>query len=179
MKILSIHEILPWMLDLDLNEYDVITFDDGLYSQYLHHKHFLKFNKPLIFFISTNIVCMSEQNTDIIDCEQAHELFFTKQDTSYYMTWEQIKELNNQTNCFIGGHSHNHNKYTNYNIRDLYFELKQDTELMIETFFKNEININKFCFPYNKEYPLYKHILKDYGIEQFYSNERINIEELK
>lgn len=175
MKILMIHEIEPWMLDLDLSEYDEITFDDGLYTQYKHYKHFLKFNKPLIFFISTNIICREQQNTNLISCSEAHKLFFEKNDNSYYMTWEQIQEIYSTSNCYIGGHSHNHNQYTDNNIRDLYFKLKSDTESMIIEFQKQNINITKFCFPYNKEYPLYKQILLDSEITEFYCNERIEL----
>lgn len=170
-----IHEIEPWMLDLDLSEYDEITFDDGLFTQYQHYKHFLKFNKPLVFFISTNIICHDKQNKNFITSSQAHELFFKNNDTSYFMTWEQIKEIYLTANCYIGGHSHNHFRYDNLNIRDLYFQLKTDTENMIQEFKKQNIKISKFCFPYNKEYPLYKYILTDLDIKEFYSNERIDI----
>ena len=55
-KVVMIHEITPEVLQKDLSGFDIITFDDGLYTQYLNHKHFAKFNKKMIFFISTSII---------------------------------------------------------------------------------------------------------------------------
>ena len=181
-KILMIHEVKEWMLELDLSNFKEITFDDGLYSQYKHIEHFKKFNVPLTFFISTNIILEDEklQNKEItLDCRSAHQNHFTNNDKSQYMTWNQIKEIHNNENCYIGGHSHNHYSYKLKDLKTLFYDLTIDTELMINTFKQNNIIIDKFCFPYNTELPLYKGLLKKQKITKFYGQERIAIEDLK
>jgi hypothetical protein len=54
--ILMIHEIRDWMFDLPLHNY-VLTFDDGLYSQYYFLDKFKTIDTEKIFFISTGILC--------------------------------------------------------------------------------------------------------------------------
>jgi hypothetical protein len=180
-KILMIHEVEPWMLELDLSEFDEITFDDGLYSQYKNYKHFLKYKKPLLFFISTNIVCeeVRTQNEEVIKCSDAHKLFFEDNNKSNYMTWNQIKEIEKTSNCKIGGHSHFHKKYKSKKIKEIYEKLTNCTKTMMDIFNQQEIKIIDFCYPYNKNYPLYETILKKEEIINFYGEERIAIEELK
>lgn len=179
-KILMVHEVKPEFLDLDLSEFDIITFDDGLYSQYLYREHFLKFNIPLIYFISTGIICPEDKEQIIdIECSEAHRKWFCNKDSSPYMKWSQIKELNNIPGCKIGGHSHQHLKHEKGLVK-LYNELSTDTSTMINEFKKNNINnINTFAYPYNKEEPLYRTILDRAGIKYVYGKGRIPIESLK
>ncbi|RZF22814.1 polysaccharide deacetylase family protein [Halobacteriovorax vibrionivorans] len=180
-KVLMIHEVFDWMLDLDLSDY-IITFDDGLYSQYKKLEHFKKFNTPKIYFISTGILASEdiEQNESVIECAKAHELYFKNEDTSNYMKWSQVKEIASTKNCFIGGHSHAHRDLrSNTSIKDLHLHLKDDTDLMLKKFKENGIEIQDFCFPYNYEAPLYKEILKQNGIINFFGKERVAIEDLK
>ena len=47
-----VHEVEPWMFNLDLSSFDLITFDDGLYSQFFYRSEFLKLNIPLKYFIT-------------------------------------------------------------------------------------------------------------------------------
>ncbi|WP_412463058.1 polysaccharide deacetylase family protein [Halobacteriovorax sp. RT-2-6] len=179
--ILMIHEVYEWMLNLDLSEY-IITFDDGLYSQYKYLEHFLKFDTPKIFFISTNIISPEDeiQNKETIPCARAHELFFKNKVTNNYMKWSQIKEIANTANCYIGGHSHKHKDLRkNISLKELHSHLKNDTDTMISEFEKKGIQIKDFCFPYNYEAPLYKEVLKQKGITNIYGSGRIAIEELK
>ncbi|EPZ52060.1 polysaccharide deacetylase [Bacteriovorax sp. BAL6_X] len=168
------------MLELDLSNY-IITFDDGLYSQYKYLNHFLKFDTPKIFFISTNIVSpeQEEQNEITTSCSKAHESFFKTGNTANYMKWSQIKEIASTKNCYIGGHSHQHKDLRGtLALKKLHNHLKEDTDKMLNEFNTQGIEIKDFCFPYNYEAPLYKEILKQRGIENFFGQERIAIEDL-
>ncbi|MFG1483964.1 polysaccharide deacetylase family protein [Halobacteriovorax sp. HFRX-2_2] len=179
--ILMIHEVYEWMLELDLSDY-TITFDDGLYSQYKHLNHFLKFDTPKIFFVSTNIISpeAEKQNEITIPCAKAHESYFKTGNTSNYMKWSQIKEIASTKDCYIGGHSHQHRDLrSGLNLKELHDHLKDDTDKMLNEFAKQGLNIKDFCFPYNYEAPLYKEILKQRGIENIFGQERVAIEDLR
>lgn len=173
-----IHEVHDWMLKLDLSDYDIITFDDGLYSQYNHYKHFLQFGKPLYFFISTGIVCPEDvtQNSDVVSCSDAHALYRDKSDLSSYVKWSQIREIYNTDNCFIGGHSHLHIRMKRIPITIRYLLVKDECQLMCGSFTKQNIKIDSFCFPYNEDIFGYRPYLKDKGITKFFGKERIPIE---
>jgi hypothetical protein len=178
--ILMIHEIRDWMFDLPLHNY-VLTFDDGLYSQYYFLDKFKTIDTEKIFFISTGILCDENeiQSTTFPKCSEAHSEFFSTGNRKNYMKWSQAKEIYNTPKCFIGGHSHNHNRYQNNDIKNLFAELNADTEKMFEEFRKQDIVIFKFCYPYNEQYVLYESILKKYSISEFYGKERIAIESLQ
>jgi len=178
-KVLMVHDIRPEFLELDLSEFDMITFDDGLYSQYLYREHFLKFNKPLVYFISTEIVCPEDKEQIVgISCGEAHRKWFCNKDASAYMTWEQIKELNNTPGCKIGGHSHQHLKHDKKSIVQVYNDLSTDTQLMLNKFKEKDIIISCFAYPYNKKYTMYRTILANHDIDNVYGYERIAIESL-
>ena len=53
--VLMIHEFSEFMLSLPLEDY-ILTFDDGLYTQYIHFDKIRELNTDKIFFISTGIV---------------------------------------------------------------------------------------------------------------------------
>jgi hypothetical protein len=180
-KILMIHEIRPWMLDLDLSDFDILTFDDGLYSQYVYYKHFLKYDKPMMFFISTGIICPEnvQQNEDFPICSDAHQLFFKNGISNNYMKWSQIKEISSTDGCEIGGHSHNHKRLRHIKIKPLYDILKYEINTMMTSFSEQGISIDSFCFPYNEDYIFYKLLLEEVGIKTFFGAERIDIETLK
>ena len=181
MKVVMIHEVYDWMLNIDLSDFDVITFDDGLYSQYTNHKHFLKFNKPMHFFISTNIICPEEvfQNKEVFSCRQSHEYYFNYGDLTNYMKWSQIKEIERTKNCFIGGHSHAHIDLRKSQIKDVYNSVRAECELMLKTFKQQNIDITSFAYPYNFNALGYESTLRSKGINQFFGHERTAIEELK
>jgi len=166
-----IHEITEDVLKKNLSAFDIITFDDGLYSQYMNLEHFLKLPQPKYFFISTNIVCSANQSNEVIYCGDAHKKAFNG-NFENYMTWEQIKEIYNTHNCFIGGHSHNHTKINSLkeNIRD--------TDTMINEFKKHNIIINSYCYPYNYENSLRTMSVKKHKINNFFGKNRVAIEKL-
>lgn len=179
-KVLMIHEIRDWMFELPLEDY-ILTFDDGLYSQFYYLEELKKINTQKIFFISTNILCPEDQSQsmDFPSCDIAHEDFFSHGVRNNYMKWSQIQKIYHSPNCYIGGHSHNHNIYKDLGIRELYSQINEDTQTMINEFKKQNLEVTKFCFPYNKKYVLYQEILKNAGFTEFYGDERIAIELLK
>jgi peptidoglycan/xylan/chitin deacetylase (PgdA/CDA1 family) len=179
-SVLMIHEIKEWMFRLPLEDY-VLTFDDGLYSQYYYLDRFKQYNTPKYFFISTNIICKEEmtQSEEFPHCVEAHEKFFASDIDKHYMKWSQIKEIHRTPQCFIGGHSHYHARYDDLSISELYARLTEDTDRMLEIFAENEIKIDSFCYPYNKQYTLYKSILEKHHITKFFGSERVAIEDLR
>lgn len=178
-KILMIHEVHDWMLNIDLSEYDIITFDDGLFSQYKHYKHFLSLGKPLYFFISTDIVCPEnvEQDESVVSCREAHERY-GRGDKTPYMTWNQIKTLR-YNGCIIGGHGHTHLRIKRSGgIQKTYWKVKGDCKRMMDEFVIHGVPIDSFCFPYNEDVFGYRPALKEYGVENFFGDERIPIENI-
>lgn len=181
MNVVMIHEVHDWMLDVDLSSFDTITFDDGLYSQYKHYKHFLQFGKPLHFFISTDIICSDDQvqSENVVACAVAHQDYFEQGDRSNYMTWSQILDIYNTPNCYVGGHSHTHPRLTGITLTDTYREVKRQCGLMFDTFNKHNIVPQSFAYPYNYAAFGYDTILRAGGITQIFGRERTPIEALK
>lgn len=178
--ILMIHEIRDWMFNLPLHDY-ILTFDDGLFSQFYFLEKLKSIDTEKIFFITTNITCNEDEVQNLVfpTCDEAHEDFFSNGNRKNYLKWNQIIEIYNTPKCYIGGHSHNHNIYKNIPISKLYNELISDTECMIKEFKQRGITITKFCYPYNEQYILYESILKKFGITEFYGKERQAIEKLR
>lgn len=177
--ICEIHEIRPEFLGLDLSDFDVLTFDDGLVSQYWNYKHFLRFKKPMIFFISTGIVNTSgNQCPDVLHCADAHTRFFKGGDTSPYMTWDQIKEIASTPGCEIGGHSHLHPNLQGLDVLKQVDRAMIETKQMLQTFEQHGIEVKSFCYPYNYPAPGYKFCLFKAGVTRLYGAGRVPIETL-
>ena len=170
--VLMIHEVSDQIFNLPLQDY-ILTFDDGLYSQYKIHDRLLSINTTKIFFISTNIVAEehTKQNDAIVDCATCHERFFNSGDFSNYMNWEQILELSRLDQFYIGGHSHNHH-------RPEFGSIISDTRAMMNTFKSYDLSPVDFCFPYNHYCEVYKKVLTNYVYVNFYGKDRIPIEDL-
>lgn len=176
--VLMIHEVREWMFDLPLEKY-VLTFDDGLYSQYYYFDRFKAIDTPKVFFISSDIVCDGTQSNAFPACYIAHD-HYRNGDKSDYMTVEQIRDIMLDPNSSIGGHSHTHTSIQNLKILQAYEHIKHDTELMLE-WFESKLGFKptKFCFPYNQDLQgLYRMALTKFGFDEFYGNERIAIESL-
>lgn len=171
--ILMIHEVTDWMFDLPLHEY-TLTFDDGLYTQFKYFEDIRKIETEKIFFVSTGIVANedTEQSDVYIDCESAHDLFFSTGDLSHYMNWSQIHRINKEPQCIIGGHGHSHVKLDNSNI-------VSEIKLMNQVFIKQNLNVNHFCFPYNSESEIHRCLLLQNGFTKFYGRSRIDICDIK
>lgn len=173
MKSILIHDIKPWMLNVDMSEFDIITFDDALYSQYYYMPHFEKYlDKRIIVFVSTGIICQdgSYQKKDIT-CREAHQAFFDTGDTSPYMTKEQLLDLHSR-GIEIGLHGvyHKHQVKGVLGMRDALNEAK----ISYETLLSWGITPKSMSFPYN-EYNTGFKFLDRYGFEYF-GDERITIE---
>ena len=176
--VLMIHEVREEFFELPLEDY-VLTFDDGLYSQFHYIDRFLKIDTPKIFFISSDILCQGIQSRDLISCEDAHEKAFAGNKENY-MTLDQVKNLASQPQVSIGGHSHSHRRLTQFKILEKLNHIQHDTSEMI-MWFENHLGFRptKFCFPYNDNYDgLYNAALKQYGITECYGRERIPVEQL-
>ena len=169
--VLMIHEFHESFFDLPLEDF-ILTFDDGLYTQYIFFEELKKINTKKYFFISGGIVCPENitQDTEFITCEEAHRRAFNG-DYRNYMKWSQIKEINNTPACEIGYHGFSHCKN---NVNSLLLLLR-DTKKMIKIFNQNNLYPRAFCFPYNIETPQYREILRKASVEQFFGSNRIDI----
>ena len=168
-QILMIHEFKEDFLKLPLENY-ILTFDDGLYTQYKFLEELKKIKTEKYFFISSGIICSEnlKQNDEFTQCDVAH-LKALSGDYTNYMKWSQIKEISKLNNFFIGCHSHLHNIKT----ADCIESIKLDNKHMLENFEKNIGYVpNHFCFPYNKKTTIYETILRKNGFKYFYGKEK-------
>ena len=116
----------------------LLTIDDAFESFYLEAWPFLKKNKiPFILFVSTEPVGKKG-----------------------YMTWSQIKELENETFAFIGHHSHSHE----YLIDKTEKEFINDIETA-NTIFLDKLGYipNLFSYPFGE----YSEFMKKYVSKNF------------
>ncbi len=185
-RIIMIHEVDQTVLNklrrFSTSE-DIFTFDDGLYSNYLYLEELLKFPNQKIFFCSTDIIRdkIMRPNKKVIPCGKAHALLSKLEDSGLanYMSWEELKEIDKHTNCFIGVHGHKHIRITsnlessmpkrleyfnsqfNGTKKEVLDFLKDDTKTMYHKYYKVFGKVPKsFCFPYNKENYIYKAIIR-------------------
>jgi len=178
--VLMIHEFKEKFLKLPLENY-VLTFDDGLYSQYYYYPQFKDIPTEKIFFISSGIICNGHQSIEFPTCERAHEKAFSdnKED---YMTLEQIKELMKDPFVTIGAHGHSHKNLEDFGkVTHRAMHVIDDTKLMIQ-WFKENLNFvpTVFCFPHNNDIDgMYQPVLRAAGFTDFYGKERIAIESLQ
>lgn len=178
--LLMIHEVREWMFDLPLNDY-ILTFDDGLYSQYYYNDCFKKLTTQRIYYISSGIVNTGKQNLDFPTCVEAHKKA-RNNNFEDYMAVEQIKELMQDPNVIIGAHSHSHTRLDNFkSLAEKVDYINQDTEEMIQWFETNlGFRPTHFCFPYNEDpHGLYKGLIKKFGITNCVGSGRTPIETLR
>jgi len=135
-----------------------LSFDDGLFSQFLYFDRIKKLPNPKIFYISSKFVYSGKEQT-IRKCAQAHEAARTK-DYSAYMTWEQINIVQEDTKSMIGMHGWAH---LDPDV-DRSSSFKDDVQNMFKDFDKNlrpklglkSLNYYRnFAFPYNKVNDIY------------------------
>lgn len=172
MKILELHQIEEKYLKKDYyKQFDILTFDDGLYSQFYYKDFFKSLNKHLIYFISSGII-NNTNNFTFKDCLDAHNDFFTKNDLSAYMNLKQIEELAEFAE--IGWHTHFHPYLPKFSkIKQMQIILN---EIKLGSSFIKKFNCNKFCFPYNYKNNFFLYNLKKIDFNSFFSDERINFE---
>jgi peptidoglycan/xylan/chitin deacetylase (PgdA/CDA1 family) len=177
--VLTIHEALPEFTQVNLEDY-VLTFDDGLYSQYVFYNEIKHINTPKIFFVSSGIICLDNQSSEFITCRDAHQKAFNG-NYENYMTVEQIKYLMEDPLVTIGAHSHSHTRLSLFKtLAEKVAYIKSDAEKTVAWFETNlGVKPTSFCFPYNENLDgLYQGLLKKYGFTDFYGSERIPVETL-
>lgn len=176
MRILELHEITNNHLNFDYSEFDMITFDDGLYSQFKYFEFFKSLNIPLVYFISGNIICpeyIENQNPNIT-CIEAHQKIGLNlnghrytQNKDYlnsYMKMSQIRYISKYAE--IGGHGFNHLICNNWG------DIREEVDNCLEIL--KEFSIKKYCLPYNQSSKKYELYLKSKNLEVFGSG-RLNI----
>ena len=167
--VLMIHELSQEMFELPLEDY-ILTFDDGLYTQYKYLEQLKALDTPKIFFISSNLVRGQADplNDEFIACGDAHKKAFNG-NLENYMSWDEILEIHNTENCEIGGHGHDHLKLWDIkSTRDRYNSISEDTKMMVKTFKGKGIKLDSFCFPYNYEDPLLSGVVKRHKITNIF-----------
>jgi hypothetical protein len=196
-EILMIHEIREEMFDLPLESY-LLTFDDGLYSQYYYWPKIKKLKTQKIFFISSGFF-----STGVIPRRQCINTFFNKEEwspitdfksciearkdyvetngiiSSNYMSIAEINHMIRQ-GAEIGGHGHKHIKDYPERLADRIKVMKNDIETMLDIFYAElkDFKPKYFCFPFNIEPRFMRGILKSYGFTSFFGGDRIPIENL-
>lgn len=179
MKILEIHQIEPWMLRLSgsiYTSFDIITFDDALYSQYAYIDFFAKFNKPLWFFWSTGIVRPDNIDPVFKVCDTAHKDAIINNDFSGYMNISEIEYCFEHYNVGMHGHSHKClDKLKGLNKLKVCLD-ETDKMVKIYEFYRKNRHHPGFCCPYN-DVSYYRSTLKKYYDDIFITGpERIPIE---
>lgn len=181
------HEIVQFVRDVSVNKnhkyHDLInksefTFDDALYSQYLHIPKLLF--RPCTIFVSTAIISKgNEEQTEFIKCADAHNDYFTKNETKHYCTVEQLLKL--QTiGVNIGLHGHEHLDLRHQLGNLLYTKIAVETDVLksVEIAKQYGFKVKSFAYPYNHEAPFMAYYYDINGISKVYGKERISIETL-
>lgn len=186
MQIIGLHEInkdKANILNYDFRK-DLLTFDDGMYSQYIYSND-IKNNNRIYFICPSLINTNNKQSDKFVTCFTAMAEHFNNGNNEFYMTINQIKDLMNK-GYKIGAHSfsHRHIKYEiNSSIINHYMAntkgsllcvkdeeyIKNDTEKLID-WFKCNLNIipTDYCYPFNQKTEKLENILKMYGFINFY-----------
>lgn len=156
-------------------QFDIITFDDALYSQYYYADHFLNLGCRCIVFVSTAIVSKGGPQLLDISCVEAHRLAKSHGDCSPYMTIDQIKDLHHR-GMEIGLHGHTHEWIedqapgkTMRGMTEAFTSLREMQRWGIEP--------KSMAYPYNRPNDGYN-ILRGYRKDfEFFGDERIPIEQ--
>ena len=180
---LEIHEVFPNYYDKIKEFSGTLTFDDGLYSQYM----FLKNNPDLcsrsIVFVSP--ACIRDNNISpikqIVLCDLAHIMYNKLNDNSAYISLNEIQELKS-LGTRIGYHGYYHYCFLNKNLSSVVLKTI-DNEVQKCLDFQSKFNIfdNIFCSPYN-DYKFLNFYIKSFehktNQEFTYVRNRISFEEL-
>lgn len=129
----------------------LLTFDDGLISNYLFAKNVLsELSIRSIFFIPVKFIMLKSKNdqTDFIlnnFCDgNQNSIYFNSIIKKHSMSWDNLAELINDGHT-IGSHSFNHP-----NIKHIQSEEKLKQEIIKSSVFLNDkldVKINHFSFP--------------------------------
>lgn len=184
---LGIHELNNTVIDLINNSYNeniLLTFDDGLYSQFKYKDNIN--NKNRIYFICPNLINTKEINNEDVTCYVAMSKHFYDNSNEYYMKLEHVQTLINE-GYTIGAHSFYHENikyklkrklnYKNIDMSRSFLSIKdenyirKDTELMLN-WFNEYLNIKPsyYCYPFNDSNDRLCNILKTYDFTEFFDD---------
>ena len=181
-KTLAIHEIRKEFFNAPLENY-ILTFDDGLYSQYYYWPLIKKIKTKKTFFITTNFIGngpkreqFSGDHREFPSCYDALQSWKDEGNRENYMRLSELKEMIND-GAAIGGHSHNHIKFYEGSLVKKIDDICDDIEAMID-WFKTHLNFvpDEYAYPHYEDFIFLKILLKDYGFNKLYGRERIEIE---
>lgn len=163
-EILEIHEVYPEYYNFIKNFKGTLTFDDGLYSQYLFLKNNPEVCSRSIVFISSDIVRGEYENPikDIVLCDSAHMMHQCMNDNSAYMDLKEIRELKN-LGVKIGYHGARHlcfGLFQGTPVQKLKI-IRDDVILSICMEERENIFDDIFCSPYN-DYESLPFFIKNY-----------------
>jgi hypothetical protein len=183
-NVLEIHEVFPEYYN-KIKEFEgTLTFDDGLYSQYI----FLKNNPELCFrsIVFVSPACIRDVGKDpiksVVLCDTAHFMYSALNDNSAYMSLSEIQELKS-LGVIIGYHGYFHYCYLNSDLSPVVILKTIDHEVQTCLDFQSKFNLfsNIFCAPYN-DYKALNFYVKSLehktGQEFAYVKDRISFEEL-
>lgn len=176
--VLMVHEVDERLFDLPLEQY-ILTFDDGLFTQYKYIDQLLEIPTTKVFYITTGTICThtNYQSQRFITCTEAHEKYFNTGVTEDYMTWNQIRNLSSLQGCYIGAHSHSHKNYRHDNLPVSH--IIDDVKIMKRSFMDNLGYIpEEFCFPYNYMPAVYSRYIQHKGFKTTYSTNRVDVNDL-
>ena len=188
MKYFTVHSVCEDFFKMDLSDY-ILTFDDGLYSQFFYWNLIDQIKTEKILFITTGAILPSnkvrEQYKDKFvnfkDCFESLLLWKNKNQRSNYMTLGELKYISSNYDVEIGAHSHNHYRLFQYGmtIVEKLLGMKKDVNTMFE-WFETHLGIRptSYCFPFNQYDSYLESILQTEGITQFFGSEREEIEDL-
>lgn len=182
LKTLTIHGIDPKFFGkLQLRDY-VLTFDDGLFSQYYYWPLLRNLPVKKIFFITTNFIGVDGlgkrkywkgKMQEFPNCFEALEDYRETGNKENYMRLEELQEIMQEHNVIIGGHGHNHIKF--YHNRN---QMEQDVISMMEWFDKHlGFRPKHYAYPHYVSPVGMDAILRKYGIKHTYGDWRIEIEQ--
>ena len=182
-----IHEVTEDILKLDLSKY-ILTFDDGLYSQFFYWNLLKDIPTTKIFFIPSGAIRLDETirpqfSGDHIEsptCVEAMAKWFDDGDLEDYMTLGELKKMK-EDGAILGAHGHMHRE--NYDMScfmNRLEELRVDSKDMARWFQDNLGEMPKhYCFPFNKEYKTHRTIVYiEAKITEFFGKERKDVVEL-
>lgn len=109
-----IHDIREEYFSLRLDQY-VLTFDDGLFSQYYYFPMFKRFQSERIYFITTAFIKSGKIrplfNGEHLRPLKSKEYMYAasiKGEFGHFVTTEELQLLSTRENVKIGAHGHSH-----------------------------------------------------------------------
>lgn len=189
-RLLVIHEVLNYNYINNIQNNDMLFFDDCLYSQYICIK---KYN---LLFIEKNVKCVLGFSTGIYRnetqqpmfnaiCSECHDKIHNNIDvTNAYMSLTELRELLSFNNVYLAAHGHMHLKLesVNSNIQRVQKFIIDCTQ-MFNKLKDYNLYTDIYVFPYAFDDIIgCYNFLKKHGIKQFFAGKntkRIEIERLQ